>query len=267
MAPLTAGIADSIGAAACALAELIFSWGGLILSATVHLVLLGGFECAWGGSVIPLPLGAQRLLALLALRDGGAHRAGAAERLWPDSSTTRAAGNLRSALWRSRRIEETTVVECAGPRLRLSPSVRVDLRAVHRQIRDLPDGGSGGADPDREDLVAALSRELLPEWADDWLVIDRERWDQVRLHALEDVAEQFLAGQRYLAALKTALAAIAVEPIRETAHRIVIEVHLAEGNPASALRHYRRYQAQLHRELGVAPSSRMVRLASTLLSS
>jgi DNA-binding SARP family transcriptional activator len=233
----------------------------------VYIGLLGGFECARAGSRISLPLGAQRLLALLALREDGAHRAGAAERLWPDSSTGRAAGNLRSALWRGRRVAETTVIECIGPRLRMSPSVYVDLNAVQRQIREVLEGGSHAADRDCEVLVAALSRELLPDWTEDWLVLERERWDQVRLHALEGVAERLRAREQYLGALKTALAAVAVEPIRETAHRIVIEVHLAEGNAASALQHYQRYRALLQRELGVAPSPRMAQLATALLPS
>jgi DNA-binding SARP family transcriptional activator len=236
------------------------------MSDTVYLELLGGFECVHAGNRICLPLGAQRLLALLALREGGAHRAGAAERLWPDSSAGHAAGNLRSALWRGRRVAEVTVIECAGPRLRLSPSVCVDLRDAHRQIRDALEG-SVVADGNCEGLVAALSRELLPDWTDDWLVLERERWDQVRLHAMEGVAERLLSREQYLDALKTALAAVAVEPIRETAHRIVIEVHLAEGNVATALRHYQRYRAHLQRELGVAPSPRMARLATALLPS
>lgn len=237
------------------------------MSDAMHLELLGGFECSCAGKRISLPLGAQRLLALLALREDGAHRAGAAELLWPDSSAGRAAGNLRSALWRSRRVAEITAVECVGPRLRLSPYVCVDLRCVHGQIRDFLEGGSVVTDRNSECLVAALSRELLPDWTDDWLVLERERWDQVRLHALEDVAERLLSREQYLDALTTALAAVAVEPIRETAHRLVIEVHLAEGNPASALQHYQRYRADLQRELGVAPSPRMARLASMLLPS
>jgi DNA-binding SARP family transcriptional activator len=42
-------------------------------------------------------------------------------------------------------------------------------------------------------------------------------------------------------------------------------VHIAEGNMASALRHYQRYRALLHRELGVAPSPRMTRLVRPLI--
>jgi DNA-binding SARP family transcriptional activator len=233
----------------------------------VYIYLLGGFDSTYCGTRITLPLGAQRLLSFLALWDRGVHRTIAAERLWPDSSVSRAAANLRSALWRGRRIGETTVIECVGPRLRLSPSVCVDLHIHQRHAQQILEGSFISAIPDCEALVDALSRELLPAWAEDWLVLERDRWDQVRLHALEELAQQLCSAELYLGALKTALAAIAIEPIRETAHRIFIEVHLAEGNAASALRHYQRYRALLQRELGVGPSPRMTELASALLPS
>ena len=236
------------------------------VSGRVHVGLLEGFEATRAGDRVFLPLGAQRLLAFLAVR-GGAHRVAAAEQLWPGSSAGRAAANLRSALWRGRRVAETTVIECAGPQLRLSPAVCVDLHDVQRQAaqileESLPPAAGCSCDA----LVETLSRELLPAWTEEeWLVFERERWDQVRLHALEDLAHQLLSAEQYLGALKTALAGVAIEPIRETAHRIVIEVHLAEGNTASALRHYQRYRALLQRELGVAPSRRMSALVNVLL--
>ena len=233
---------------------------------TVHINLLGGFECSSGGEAISLPLGAQRLLSLLALREDGLHRGGAAECLWPESSPGRATGCLRSALWRARRIADVTSIESVGPRLRVSAAVRVDVRVVHDHVRaalEVPTPPSTERDSDL--LVAALTRELLPDWVDDWLVLERERWGQVRLHALEGVAQRLLSEERYLAALNATFAAIAIEPIRETPHRIMIEVHLAEGNAASALRHYQRYRALLQRELGVAPSARMAELARTIV--
>ncbi len=232
----------------------------------VSISLLGGFECTYDGRRVSLPLGTQRLLALLALCDNGTHRGGAAERLWPDSPIKRAAGNLRSALWQGRRIAETTAIECAGSRLKLSPSVPVDLHDVQRQVKEALSHPSLLTDLDCDPLVATLGRELLPEWNEDWLMRDRDRWEQVRLYALEGLAEALLERERCLAAMKTALAAIAIEPGREAAHRTVVQVHVAQGNPASAILHYQRYRALLRRELGVEPSSRLRRLIATLNS-
>ena len=56
------------------------------------------------------------------------------------------------------------------------------------------------------------------------------------------------------------LRAAALEPLRESPHRLVIRCHLAEGNVVEALRQYQRFTALLRRELDTAPSVLMTRL-------
>jgi DNA-binding SARP family transcriptional activator len=234
----------------------------------VYLALLDGFECIYGGHSVLLPLGSQRLLALLALRDAGIHRTVAGERLWRDGNPERAAANLRSALWRGRRLGNTTMIDSVGPRLRLAPAVDVDLRQILDHHGDLAHPGPPcHGISDHLALVDVLTHRLLPEWSEDWLVLERARWEEFRLHALENLAGQLLTDGRYLDALQTALAASSIEPIRETAHRIVIEVHLAEGNTASALKYYQHYRELLRRELGVTPSARLDQLIQGLTES
>ncbi|MBT2393405.1 bacterial transcriptional activator domain-containing protein [Streptomyces sp. ISL-1] len=227
------------------------------------LEVLSSFEFTNAGGRIALPMGAQRLLAFLALQSDGAQRAAAAEQLWPDCTSFRAAANLRSALCQGRRVGSVSVVDCVGQRLVLSPSIRVDLHGVRESARQVIKG-QAPLPPEWDRLVGDLSRELLPGWTEDWLLVERERWDQMRVYALEGLAQQFQAAEQYLPALQAALAVIAIDPIRETAHRMVIEVHLAEGNVASALRRYRDYRAFLQRELRVAPSPRMTELVQNL---
>lgn len=233
----------------------------------VLLALLGGFECLYQGNSVSLPLGSQRLLALLALQTAGIHRAAACERLWPDSTPGRAAANLRSALWRGKCLGGTIMICSVGPRLRLAPWVGVDIQQILDQHSRLVHPRPSPGVSDHLVLAQALTRQLLPEWSEDWLVFERERWHQFRLHTLENLAAALQAEERYLDGLETALAAIAIEPIRETAHRIVIGIHLAEGNTASALKHYQHYRALLQRELGVVPSVRMDQLVHPLIMS
>ncbi|WP_405535289.1 bacterial transcriptional activator domain-containing protein (plasmid) [Streptomyces canus] len=225
---------------------------------------MGFFEFGCTGRV-PLPLGAQRLLALLALQNDGIHRATAAEQLWPDGTSCRAAANLRSALCQARRVGSVTVIESVGQRLRLSESVRVDLHRTAESARQVIAAQSplpAGCDP----LLEDLSKELLPGWSEDWLMLERERWNQLRVHALEKLAQQFQRDGQYLSALQTALAAIAIDPFRETAHRTLIEVHVAEGNFANALKCYQDYQAFLQQELDITPSPQMTQLVQELMS-
>lgn len=230
----------------------------------VRLELLGPFELSSAGHRRAVPSGAQRLLAYLALQEDGAHRTAVAEQLWPDCTPARAAANLRSALCHARRIDSIGLVNSVGQRLALTSSIRVDLHLVQEAARQVITGLRplpGEADQ----LIADLSRELLPGWAEEWLPMERERWGQTRVYALESLAQQFQSADRYLPALQAALAAIAIDPFRETPHRIAIEVHINEGNVASAIKRYQDYRAFLHRELRVSPSRQMAQLVQALL--
>jgi DNA-binding SARP family transcriptional activator len=45
-----------------------------------------------------------------------------------------------------------------------------------------------------------------------------------------------------------------------------MEVHIAEGNLACAIKQYQHYRQLMERELGVAPSPRMEQLARSLVT-
>jgi DNA-binding SARP family transcriptional activator len=100
-----------------------------------------------------------------------------------------------------------------------------------------------------------LSVDLLPDWYDDWAVAEAEEWRQLRLHALDALAERLTAGGRFADATSAALAAVKAEPLRETAHAALIRVYLAEGNRAEALAAYEQYRAMLDSELGLEPTA------------
>jgi DNA-binding SARP family transcriptional activator len=50
------------------------------------------------------------------------------------------------------------------------------------------------------------------------------------------------------------MTAVRADALRESAHRVVIRIHLAEGNVAEALHAYRHCSALLEREFGLTPS-------------
>jgi hypothetical protein len=68
--------------------------------------------------------------------------------------------------------------------------------------------------------------------------------------------------QRYALALQCALAAVDGEPSRESAHRRVIEVQLAEDNVGEAIRQFRRCRQQLAEDLGIRPSRSLTELVA-----
>lgn len=225
-----------------------------------RLSLLKGFELMCGGTIVPLVLGSQRLLAFLALQDRAAHRAHVAGVLWSDVDESRACGNLRSALWRLR-LPGVPLVEIVKDHLQLSPAVIVDVREAGHVARHLMNGTWSLA---AEFDLRPFEGELLPGWYDDWILIERERFRQLCLHALETLCERLAGAGRFGAAVLAGVAAVTEDPLRESAHRALIKAHLAEGNPTEAIRQYRRYGDLLRSELGLEPSVHMRGLAEGL---
>ena len=221
-------------------------------AACPHLCLLGDFTLTWRGHAIPMAFGAQRLIAFLALERAPVRRAHVAGALWTESEDRRAAGNLRSALWRIR-ATGIDVVRATPNDLRLSPGVRVDFDEAMLQARRISSLDTGRTDALGVD-VTALTRDLLVGWYDDWVTFERERFRQMRLHALESLGERHLVRGLHSDAIQCAIAAIDGDPLRESAHRLLIKAYLAEGNAAGAVRHFRSLCDLLMTELGIAPS-------------
>ena len=197
------------------------------------------------------PEGSKRLLAYVALHGGYVGRRVAAGVLWPVGNDVRAAGNLRSALWRLRGAG-IDLIESDNYALSLHSGTVIDLDVVCAWAARLIEGR---AQADDLDTVAWRSNalELLPGWYDDWVVFERERLRQRVLHGLESLGRHLIHAGRHAEAVEAALAVVSAEPLRESAHRLLIEAHLAEGNVVEACRAYHTYGDLALRELGVQP--------------
>lgn len=216
-----------------------------------RLRLLDGFELTCAGRPVTLTITVQRLLAFLAISDRPMRRPFVAGRLWIDATEARAAASLRSTLWRLRRLA-LPLVEASGTHLTLMPRVLVDLRQARSLVRRLIDPTDGC-----EDLAVdarALSSDLLPDWYEDWVIAERERFCQLRLHGLESLCMRLTSAGRFGEAVEAGMAAVSAEPLRESGQRALIATHLAEGNVGEALRQFRRFRSLLRHELGIEPS-------------
>ena len=201
-----------------------------------------------------LPHGTQRLLAFLALRERALERAAIAGTLWPEASEEHAHASLRSAL--SRLSSATrTVIRVTTHELELADGVFVDIRDARSIAHRLVNAGLTQDSDLSDKAISMLSVDLLPDWYDDWAVAEAEEWRQLRLHALDALAERLTGLGRFADATSAALAAVKAEPLRETAHAALIRVYLAEGNRSEALDAYRHYRVLLHDELGLEPTS------------
>ena len=216
-------------------------------SESPHLSLLGGFELTQGQRVVTLPASAQRLLAMVALHDRPISRLLLAGTLWPDKDEARAAANLRSSLWRLRQ-PGVELVRAVGDRIGLHPGLIVDVRCLGDMAWRILDGA---ADPATTIPVELVSGDLLPDWYDDWVLIEQERIRQTRLHALERLCRDLSSVGRSAAAVEAGLLAVRCDPLRESAHRALIEAHLAEGNRSEAIRQLTLLERLLQAELGI----------------
>jgi DNA-binding SARP family transcriptional activator len=177
--------------------------------------------------------------------------------LWPFASDVHAFSSLRSALARLRN-DARDSVKVTAHELGLSERVTVDLweaRELANRLLD-PIGARSSAGPGRE-AIPLLSAELLPDWYDDWALVEAEAWRQLRLHGLEMLADRLMARQQYGDAAAAALAAVTADPLRESPRAVLIRLHVAEGNPTEALREYTRYAELLKTELGIQPTEQL----------
>jgi DNA-binding SARP family transcriptional activator len=230
--------------------------------AGAHLRVLGRFSLTLpDGLPTTVSRSSQRLLAALAVNRGSVHRHQLSQRLWADSDDAHATSSLRSALWRLPKVASRPLVSVTGRDVTLSTAVRVDLWDSERHAHALRD-----EEPDvQTDDVRLLEDDLLPDWSEEWLDIEQETYRQLRLHALEAHSRLLCERGAHAAALGAALRAVGGDPLRESAHRAVVAVHLAEGNPAEALRQFHTYRRLLARELGLPPSPAIREMVAHLL--
>ena len=228
----------------------------------IRLQLLDSFEVRRDREIVRLPMSARRVVTFLALRGHAALRVHVAGSLWLDSPEERAFASLRSALWRIHR-SGVELVESSDDALRLAAGVRVDLSdagaLARRLIGSVPVGA--GADVD----WSPLTREVLPDWDDDWVLVEREHFRNLSLQALESLCEHLTAQGRLRQALEVGLATFARDPLRESAHRLLVRIYLADGNPFDALRQYRLYREMVRSRLGIEPSAQMLDLVRGLV--
>lgn len=212
--------------------------------------LLDGFTASCSGRPLPVPLPAQRLLALLAVSARPVSRDVAGERLWSNRPPERAGANLRAAVSRLRRVPGALRV--TRTHLQLGADVDVDVDRAAALARRLLAGGDR-VPVNSSETVDLLGRELLPDWPDEWVEPERERLRQLTLGALEQLSEDLRREGRFALAVDAALAAIRLDPMRERAHEALIEAHLTAGNRSAAVGCFRWLQQLLIRDLGLRP--------------
>jgi class 3 adenylate cyclase len=232
------------------------------------LALLGRFELTGPQGVVELP--SKKLAGLLAYLACTAPRPQPRERLstllWGSHFDVQAKQNLRQALARLRKVLGPDALESDGEVVWLNAAaVQCDISRfealVHEGSRDALSEAAGLYRGRLVDDVA-----VSEEGWNEWLTGERERLLQLALGALMGLGEQELAAGRAEQALKAGRRAVALNNLREDAHRLIVQALAATGRKAEALKHYQDLVALLKRELNTEPDAAIRSLVAELRS-
>jgi DNA-binding SARP family transcriptional activator len=148
-----------------------------------RLTVLGAFGLTSDGTTVPLGAEAARLVAYLAVHRGAHLRPDLASDLWPGVPAAAAARLLDEAL-AAVPVPDLVDAPAGGP-VALAPSVDVDLEEAMALVRVLADDPATAPDLERGPRTALLRADVLPGWTAAWVAVERERFRQIRLNALE----------------------------------------------------------------------------------
>ncbi|MFD3445176.1 BTAD domain-containing putative transcriptional regulator [Microbacteriaceae bacterium 4G12] len=223
------------------------------------LDLLGHWELRLGGELVEVAPRQQRIVAALALL-GTRPRGVLAELLWPGTPESKAAGNLRTGMWKI--THDLPGLLCAShDSLALAPRVSVDWQRMQERMSAIE---SPTTAPDPADIAFLENAVLLPGWYDDWVISEQERSNARRLRALESLATKFLAAGDGTRCAEAAGVAASIEPLRESPVQLIVQGHISTGNYYPALRAFEDFRALLTDELAVEPSPRLQHLIAEI---
>ena len=200
----------------------------------LEIRLLGQFDVRAHGDtplVIPSRL-LQSLLAYLLLNRATAHRREKVAGLfWPETSETDARRNLRQGLWRLRKALDASSPTFSDLLLSDDLSVGIDSQVAYSL--DVTRLEETRINLSTDDLMCALDvyqGELLPDFYDEWVSLERERLHALFEQQVERLLEQLCAEQRWDETLRWAERWIALGHSPEPAYRALMIAHSARGN-------------------------------------
>ena len=236
----------------------------------LRLSLLGSFRLETSDHAqIFVPAGKARgIVAYVAMQSGfRTDRGELAALLWGDHADRDARNSLSQCLFRLRRALGDAVGVIGWDRQSIwldSGRVDVDTAALARlanseRSADLIEAANLYAGPLLNDLY--LSEASF----DDWRRIQQSSLAQTFEGVLHRLAERSLDRRQLDVAIAAARRAINIDPLNETAHRLLIRELAAAGLTNAALRQYDACKALLRRELDADPEPATTNIAKAVI--
>ena len=248
-------------------------------STTVEARLFGPIEVAEGGRRLgPRDLGgpkAKQVLELLLMARGhDVTKDRLADQLWGESLPKRAFAALENHVSVLRRHldgvgrgRDLVVTDPGGYRV-AAERIDLDLDRFDERITAAGKAGTRMARKLLSEAVQAAARgevledEPYAEWADELRRTYRARLLGVHL----DAAESALAERDTRSAIDHAVAAMAIDPYAERAHRLAMLAHYAQGDQRESLAGYQRLRSLLSGDLGIEPTPQTQQVQAAILA-
>jgi DNA-binding SARP family transcriptional activator len=184
--------------------------------------------------------------------------------LWPEVDPARATHRLHVAVSDLRRIVDApgdaSVVRLQDDSYQIEAgSIATDCELFEqhyqRAKRSLARGDDAAAATAFEAALHLYHGEFLADHPYlEWAAQRRAHFAERQLSALTGLCDRAARQRDYRALEEYALSILAVDSLREQAHRHLMRAHYYLGQRASAIRQYRSCAAELQRELGATPS-------------
>lgn len=230
----------------------------------LEMKTLGSPEFALDGA--PLRFARRKTMALLlylGARSPEIAANSAAGLLWPEFPPDKARASLRHAIADAANVASRPIIVRTGMQLSLSADLSLDCDVV--AFREA--SKKGLMDGDRKSLLRAahlyrgsflegfyLDDALIFE---DWQLLEAENCRSLADEVLTRLAETDLEEGRIVEAEMWARRLSEISPLSGTAHRILMELAIGQGNVADAINRYSVYARLLERELGLRPDPRV----------
>ncbi|QKC70628.1 alpha/beta fold hydrolase [Mesorhizobium sp. Root172] len=221
-----------------------------------HLYLLGGFDFAGVGAVVPaFSRKARAMMAYLALQAGHSQsREKLATLLWSANSEAQARMSLRQAVSATRK-----ALQASGGRLLTDgDNVVLHLDELDFDVARFEALAASSTAADLEQALLVYRGDLLEGFGlkeepfEDWLRVEREGLRAMAVAALDRLVAHYSALDP-ASCVRAATRLLTMEPLREDIHRALMRALAAQGRTNLALKQYEDCRRVLQRELNLQP--------------
>jgi DNA-binding SARP family transcriptional activator len=189
--------------------------------------------------------------------------------LWPDQTLSRANDNFHTSLKRLRKAVGMEIVKIEEAVYRLNPTLAIwhdgaEALALIEQAKAVPD-----LDAARRNFTAAaalLKGPFAEEFYRDWAGARRQFWQTRTREVLMWLADDATRTGDFTAAVTWGQRLLAIDPLDESAHGLLMHIYAAAGSPAKLSQQYHELCRILQYELGGTPSPEITALYKRLLN-